>query len=231
MMKLNNDWDKLLQEQFKQPYFLKLRDYLAQEYRDQEVYPDVDAIFTALELTPYQETKVVILGQDPYPGPNQAHGLAFSVKPKVKIPRSLVNIFKELNNDLQCTIPDNGSLITWAQQGVLLLNTVLTVRAHQPRSHHAKGWETLTDFIIEQLNKKSRPIVFLLWGNDAKRKRKLITNTHHLILAAAHPSPLSANRGFFGCKHFSQTNEFLIGQGLQPVNWQIPTIGAETQYS
>lgn len=222
MVKLNNDWDQLLHNQFSQPYYLKLRQYLIQEYSQHEIYPAIHEIFTALKLTPYKKTKVVILGQDPYPGPDQAHGLAFSVKPQVKIPRSLNNIFKELNSDLNCSIPDNGSLITWAEQGVLLLNTALTVRAHQPRSHHNKGWEKLTDYIIEVLNLKSEPIVFLLWGNDAKRKKSLVTSSHHLILTAAHPSPLSANRGFFGCQHFSQTNAFLSEQGLQPIDWQIP---------
>lgn len=222
MVKLNNDWDKLLLEQFTQPYYLRLRQYLIQEYRKKEIYPAPNEIYTALKLTTYKKTKVVILGQDPYPGPDQAHGLAFSVKPQVNIPRSLMNIFKELHSDLQCSIPNSGSLTTWAQQGVLLLNTVLTVRAHQPRSHHNQGWENLTDYIIKVLNQKTEPIVFLLWGNDAKKKQSLITNSYHLILTAAHPSPLSASRGFFGCRHFSQTNAFLSKQGHQPIDWQIP---------
>jgi len=224
MVSLNNDWDKLLQDEFHKEYYLQLRQFLINEYRRYVVYPDMYHIFTALKLTSYQDTKVVIIGQDPYHGPNQAHGLAFSVQPGVDIPPSLQNIFHELCTDLGCYIPNNGCLIPWARQGVLLLNAVLTVRANSPRSHWGKGWELFTDRVIELLNEKDTPVVFLLWGNDAKRKAKAITNPRHLILSAAHPSPLSANRGFFGCRHFSQANAFLAKHGLTPIDWQIPNI-------
>ena len=196
---------------------------MIQEYRSHTVYPDMYEIFTALKLTSYADTKVVIIGQDPYHGPNQAHGLAFSVKPGVAIPPSRLNIFKELQSDLNCEIPDNGYLVPWAKQGVLLLNAVLTVRANQPKSHRNQGWEQFTDRVIELLNQNT-PIVFLLWGNDAKQKAKAITNPKHLILTAPHPSPFSAYYGFFGCRHFSKTNSFLQAGGLEPVDWQIPSV-------
>ncbi len=224
MVKLGNDWDILLQNEFTQDYYLKLRRFLIHEYRNQTVYPDMYHIFTALKLTAYEDTKVVVIGQDPYHGPNQAHGLAFSVQPGVKIPPSLMNIFKELFADVNCSIPNNGYLIPWAKQGVLLLNAVLTVRANQAHSHRGKGWEQFTDKIIQLLNTKPTPIVFLLWGNDAKNKAKSITNPNHLILTAAHPSPLSANRGFFGCRHFSTANRFLAANQMMPINWQIPPV-------
>ncbi|HKM17608.1 MAG: uracil-DNA glycosylase [Firmicutes bacterium] len=221
---LNNDWDQLLKDEFAKEYYQKLRLFLIQEYRSHTVYPDMYEIFTALKLTSYADTKVVIIGQDPYHGPNQAHGLAFSVKPGVAIPPSLLNIFKELQSDLNCEIPDNGYLVPWAKQGVLLLNAVLTVRANQPKSHRNQGWEQFTDRVIELLNQKNTPIVFLLWGNDAKQKAKAITNPKHLILTAPHPSPFSAYYGFFGCRHFSKTNSFLQAGGLEPVDWQIPSV-------
>lgn len=221
---LNNDWDQLLQEEFEKEYYQKLRLFLIQEYRSCTVYPDMYEIFTALKLTSYSDTKAVIIGQDPYHGPNQAHGLAFSVKPGVAIPPSLLNIFKELQSDLGCTIPDNGYLVPWAKQGVLLLNAILTVRANQPKSHRNRGWEQFTSRVIEILNEKNTPIVFLLWGNDAKQKAQMITNPRHLILTAPHPSPFSASHGFFGCRHFSKANRFLDESGLEPIDWQIPNI-------
>jgi len=221
---LNNDWDQLLQEEFEKDYYQKLRLFLIQEYRTYTVYPDMYEIFTALKLTSYTNTKVVIIGQDPYHGPNQAHGLAFSVKPGVAIPPSLLNIFKELQRDLNCAIPDNGYLVPWAKQGVLLLNAILTVRENQPKSHRNRGWEQFTSRVIEILNTKNTPIVFILWGNDAKQKAQMITNPNHLILTAAHPSPFSADHGFFGCRHFSKANRFLEANGLEPIDWQIPNI-------
>ena len=221
---LNNDWDQLLQEEFEKEYYQKLRLFLIQEYRSCTVYPDMYEIFTTLKLTSYSDTKAVIIGQDPYHGPNQAHGLAFSVKPGVAIPPSLLNIFKELQSDLGCTIPDNGYLVPWAKQGVLLLNAILTVRANQPKSHRNRGWEQFTSRVIEILNEKNTPIVFLLWGNDAKQKAQMITNPRHLILTAPHPSPFSASHGFFGCRHFSKANRFLDENGLEPIDWQIPNI-------
>ena len=222
MVKLGNDWDELLKDEFQKDYYLRLRRFLIHEYRSRTIYPDMYDIFNALKLTSYGDTRVVIIGQDPYHGPNQAHGLAFSVKPEVRIPPSLVNIFKELQSDLNCFIPDNGYLVPWAEQGVLLLNAVLTVRAGQAHSHRGRGWEVFTDRVIELLNQKDTPVVFLLWGNNAKSKAGAITNPNHLVLTAAHPSPLSAARGFFGCRHFSRTNHFLQSHGLEPIDWQIP---------
>lgn len=224
MIKLTNDWAQILEKQFQQDYYLTLKETLVKAYAGEEIYPPREQIFTALQLTPYVKVKVVIIGQDPYHGQGQSHGLAFSVPLGVRIPPSLRNIYKELNQDLNCFIPNNGYLIPWAKQGVLLLNTIMTVRANEPNSHKSIGWEQFTDSIIEQLNQKQTPIVFLLWGNHAKSKAKLITNNHHLILEAAHPSPLSASRGFMGCKHFSQANKFLDSQGLTNVNWQIPNL-------
>jgi uracil-DNA glycosylase len=224
LIPLGNDWDDLLKDEFKKDYYLRLRQFLKHEYRTRTIYPNMYKIYEALRLTSYQDTKVVILGQDPYHGPNQAHGLAFSVQIGVDIPPSLVNIYKELADDLGCYIPNNGCLTPWAEQGVLLLNTSLTVRAGQANSHRNVGWEILTDHIIKLLNEKSTPVVFLLWGNNAKAKGAYITNSRHLVLTSAHPSPLSASRGFFGCKHFSRTNDFLIGTGQRPIDWQIPDI-------
>lgn len=222
--KTNNDWDKLLADEIKKEYYIELRGFLENEYDKKTIYPRQDKIFEALKMTTYNETKVVIIGQDPYHGENQAHGLAFSVNKDVRIPPSLRNIFKELVMDLNCYMPNNGYLAPWAKQGVLLLNTSLTVAATQANSHKNKGWGIFTDFIIQLLNKKEDPIVFLLWGLNAKAKAKYIINNKHLILCSAHPSPFSANRGFFGCKHFSKTNEFLKDQGLAEIDWQIPNI-------
>jgi uracil-DNA glycosylase len=195
-----------------------------QEYQTQQIFPEADDIFNAFHMTPLKNVKVVILGQDPYHNIGQAHGLSFSVKPGIEAPPSLVNIYKELEDDLGCYIPNNGYLVKWADQGVLLLNTVLTVRAHQANSHRGIGWEEFTDAVIRILDKEDRPIVFLLWGRPAQNKRSMLHNPNHLILTAPHPSPLSAYRGFFGCKHFSKTNQFLEQHGLTPIDWQIENI-------
>lgn len=218
---LNNSWDNLLKDEFEKDYYKKLRKILASEYRTQTVYPDMYDIFNALKYTPYENVKAVILGQDPYHGPGQAHGLCFSVKKGVAPPPSLQNIFKELKDDVGFEIPSHGELTQWAKEGVLLLNTVLTVRAGQANSHKSIGWEIFTDRIISVLNESERPMVFLLWGANAKAKRALLTNPEHAVLTAAHPSPLSAYNGFFGCRHFSKTNEYLLKKGAEPVNWQI----------
>lgn len=224
MVHIGNDWDELLGIEFKKDYYLKLRQFLKKEYHTKTIYPDMFHIFEALKLTAYSDVKVVIIGQDPYHGENQAHGLAFSVQRDVSIPPSLLNIYKELKSDLNCFIPNNGYLVPWAVQGVLLLNTCLTVVANYANSHRNIGWETLTDRIIELLNEKEKPVVFILWGNNAKEKAKRITNPRHLILTSVHPSPLSATRGFFGCRHFSKCNEFLKSKGLTEIDWQIPNI-------
>lgn len=220
----NNDWDNLLKEEFEKEYYLNLRKFLIEEYRTKKIYPNMYDIFNALKFTPYKDVKVVILGQDPYHGPNQAHGFSFSVKPGVKTPPSLRNMFKELNSDLGCFIPNNGFLEAWAKQGVLLLNTVLTVRDGEANSHKGKGWEIFTDEIIKLLNKREEPIVFILWGRNAISKENLISNKYHKIIKSVHPSPLSATRGFFGSKPFSKTNDFLISIGESPIDWQIPNI-------
>ena len=224
MVNIGNDWDDILKNEFQQEYYLKLRSFLKTEYKTQTIYPDMYSIFNAFKLTPYKEVKVVILGQDPYHQPNQAHGLAFSVNVGQDIPPSLFNIYKELKDDLGCYIPNNGYLVKWAKQGVLLLNASLTVRYAQANSHQGKGWEIFTDNVVKFLNMHTEPVVFLLWGNNAKQKRELITNPRHYILTAPHPSPLSASRGFFGCKHFSKTNEILVQNGLTPIDWQIDNI-------
>lgn len=220
MVHLGNDWDKLLAEEFAKDYYLQLRQFLKNEYSHQRIYPSAYDIFNALKLTAYNDVKVVLLGQDPYHGAGQAQGLCFSVADGVRQPPSLQNIFKELNNDLGYAPPANGSLIKWAQNGVLLLNTVLTVREGQANSHKGKGWEQFTDRVIMLLNEREQPLVFLLWGANAKAKRELISNPRHLILQAAHPSPLSASNGFFGCRHFSLANEFLRQNG-QEVDWRL----------
>ena len=220
----NNDWDDLLKDEFEKEYYLNLRKFLINEYKTQKIHPSMYDIFNALKFTPYKDVKVVILGQDPYHGPNQAHGFSFSVKPGVQTPPSLRNMFKELNSDLGCYIPNNGFLESWAKQGILLLNTVLTVREGQANSHKGKGWEIFTDKIISLINEKTEPVVFLLWGNNAINKKKLITNKQHLILSSAHPSPLSASRGFFGSKPFSKINKFLISVNKAPIDWQIENI-------
>lgn len=224
MAAISNDWMEPLQEEFKKPYYKALYEKVAQEYNQTKVFPAPDDIFNAFHLTPLKDVKVVIIGQDPYHNDGQAHGLCFSVKPEVDIPPSLVNIYQELRDDLGCEIPNNGYLVKWAKQGVLLLNTVLTVRAHQANSHRGIGWERFTDAVIEAVNKEDRPIVFLLWGRPAQMKKSMLNNPKHLILEAPHPSPLSAYRGFFGCRHFSKTNEFLGKNGLTPIDWQIENI-------
>ena len=221
MVNIGNEWDELLKNEFQSDYYLKLRNFLAYEYKHYTVYPNMYDIFNALKTTSYSDVKVVILGQDPYHGPNQAHGMCFSVKKGVEAPPSLKNIFKELQDDCGCSIPPHGELTEWAKQGVLLLNTVLTVRAGQANSHANKGWEILTDQIIRLLNEKQTPIVFLLWGRNAQNKISLITNPNHLILKCAHPSPLSAYNGFFSCHHFSKTNAFLKEHGMKEIDWQI----------
>ena len=219
-----NDWLVPLSAEFKKPYYASLYKKVVEEYTTHVVYPPSDEIFTAFNLTPLSKVKVVILGQDPYHNDGQAHGLCFSVKRDVEIPPSLVNIYQELHDDLGCYIPDNGYLEKWARQGVLMLNTVLTVRAHQANSHRGIGWEEFTDAAIRVLNAQDRPLVFLLWGRPAQNKKPMLTNPKHLILEAPHPSPLSAYRGFFGCRHFSQTNEFLQFHELEPIDWQIENI-------
>lgn len=224
MIRLNNDWDELLKDEFNKEYYLKLRDFLKTEYSTKTIFPNMYNIYDALKHTSYNETKVLILGQDPYHGENQAHGLAFSVQPNVAIPPSLLNMYKELNSDLGCFIPDNGYLIPWADQGVLLLNTALTVRAHEANSHKDKGWEIFTDKIIQLLNERKDPVIFVLWGANARKKKAFIDSSRHYILEAPHPSPLSAHRGFFGCKHFSKINQILNSVGKVPINWQIPNI-------
>jgi len=224
MVVLNNDWDELLKDEFEKDYYKKLRQFLVEEYKTKTIYPDKYNIFNALKLTSYKDAKIVMLGQDPYHGPNQAHGLAFSVKPGVQTPPSLLNMYKELHNSLGCYIPNNGYLVNWAEQGTLLLNTVLTVRAGEANSHRNKGWEIFTDRIISILNDREDPVIFILWGNNAKEKVKLITNKNHFILKAAHPSPLSASRGFFGCNHFMKANDILKSLNKNPIDWQIKNI-------
>ncbi len=221
MAALNGDWLEALQDEFKKPYYRKLYQTVNEEYRTKLIFPPADDIFNAFHMTPLHEVKCVILGQDPYHNNGQADGLCFSVKKGVEIPPSLQNIYQELHDDLGCTIPDHGDLSKWAKEGVLLLNTVLTVRAHQPNSHRGIGWEEFTDAAIIALNGEDRPIVFMLWGSPAQKKASLLTNPSNLILTAPHPSPLSAYRGFFGCKHFSQANAFLEAHGVEPIDWQI----------
>jgi len=224
MAAIANDWLKVLHDEFRKPYYKKLFERVKQEYDRGPVYPPSEDIFNAFHLTPYEQVKVVILGQDPYHEPGQAHGLCFSVKPGVTAPPSLVNIYQELHDDLGCSIPNNGYLEKWARQGVLMLNTVLTVRAHQANSLRGIGWEEFTDAAIKSLNAADRPIVFILWGRPAQNKKVMLNNPQHMILEAPHPSPLSAYRGFFGSKPFSQTNRFLTEKGLEPLDWQIENI-------
>ncbi|MBM0045746.1 uracil-DNA glycosylase [Anaerococcus sp. mt242] len=221
---IGNDWDIILADQWDKIYYQNLRKKLIEEYKNYTIYPDMYDIFNALKSVSYEDVKVVILGQDPYHGPGQAHGYAFSVKKGVKTPPSLVNIYKEMHEDINTYIPNNGNLEKWANQGVLLLNTSLTVRAHEANSHQKIGWEILTDNIIKKLNDRQKPIVFILWGRNAQSKEKLITNTNHLIIKSTHPSPLSANRGFFGSKPFSKTNNFLKFIGQEPIDWQIENL-------
>lgn len=221
MVSIGNDWDEILKDEWEKPYYKTLRAFLKEEYSKFTVYPDMYDLFNALRYTSFENTKVVIIGQDPYHEPNQAHGLCFSVKKGVEPPPSLKNIYKELSSDIGFNIPNHGELTSWAKQGVLLLNTVLTVRRGQANSHKGMGWEIFTDRIIEELNKKSTPVVFLLWGANARKKAEKINNPIHKKLITVHPSPLSAYGGFFGCKHFSKTNEILKANGLEPINWQI----------
>lgn len=224
MVHIGNDWDELLKDEFNKEYYLNLRKFLAKEYREHTVYPDMYDIFNAFKLTSYNDTKVVIFGQDPYHEPNQAHGLAFSVQNGVRIPPSLVNIYKELNSELGCYIPNNGNLTKWSKQGVMLLNNSLTVRASQANSHRNVGWEEFTDAVASLYNEREKPIIFMLWGNNAKEKMKIITNPKHIILTSVHPSPLSASRGFFGCNHFVTANKILEREGLGVIDWQIENI-------
>ena len=224
MAQISNDWAKELNNEFKKQYYAELYKFVRAEYSSRIIYPPADDIFNALHFTPLKDVKVVILGQDPYHEPNQAHGLCFSVLPGNPTPPSLQNIYKELQSDMGCYIPNNGYLKKWAEQGVLMLNTVLTVRAHVANSHAGKGWEQFTDAIINAVNVQDRPIVYLLWGRPAQKKEIMLNNPKHLVLKAPHPSPLSAYSGFFGCRHFSQTNEFLKKNGIEPIDWQIENI-------
>ncbi len=224
MAAISNDWLEPLKSEFSKDYYKELHKKVVEEYNSTRVFPDSEDIFNAFHLTPLNEVKVVIIGQDPYHNIGQAHGLCFSVKPDVDIPPSLDNIYKELKEDMGCYIPDNGYLVKWAKQGVLLLNTVLTVRAHQPNSHRGIGWEKFTDAAIRAVNELDKPVVYMLWGKPAQNKKSMLNNGKHLILEAPHPSPLSAYRGFFGCKHFSKANEFLVQNGLEPIDWQIENL-------
>lgn len=224
MSAVSNDWNDYLKDEYKKPYYRDLFEFVKKEYDTQIVYPPSNDIFNAFHYTSFADTKVVIIGQDPYHNAGQAHGLCFSVLPPTDIPPSLQNIYKELHDDLGCYIPNNGLLTKWASQGVLLLNTVLTVRAHQANSHAGHGWENFTDAALRALNEKDTPVVFLLWGSPAQKKADIITNSKHVILKAPHPSPLSAYRGFFGCRHFSKTNDILKANGLKPIDWQIENI-------
>ncbi|MCD8380519.1 MAG: uracil-DNA glycosylase [Lachnospiraceae bacterium] len=224
MPPISDDWLGALKPEFRKEYYRKLYQKVQYEYQHYQVFPQADDLFNAFHLTPLHEVKAVILGQDPYHNIGQAHGLCFSVKPGVEIPPSLENIYKELHDDLGCYIPNNGYLVKWAEQGVLLLNTVLTVRAHQANSHRNIGWEEFTDAAIRVLDEEDRPIVFLLWGTPARQKKSMLHNPKHLILEAPHPSPLSAYRGFFGCRHFSQCNDFLVKNGVEAIDWQIENI-------
>ena len=218
---LKNDWAEFLEEEFSKPYYIRLREQLKKEYMTRTIYPDMYDIFNALHYTPFHKVKVVILGQDPYHGPGQAHGLSFSVKPGVALPPSLKNIFLEMQQDLGCPMPRDGYLVPWAKQGVLLLNTVLTVRAGSAHSHKALGWEQFTDRVIEVLNQKETPVVYILWGSAAQAKQPLIDTTKHFIIKSPHPSPLSAHRGFFGSRPFSKANALLIQSGQEPIDWAI----------
>lgn len=221
MVQFNNSWDILLKDEFEKPYYLNLRKFLVQEYKSQTIYPHMNDIFNALKYTDYKDVKVVILGQDPYHQPNQAHGLCFSVKKGVNPPPSLQNMYKEIYAEYGYPIPQHGELTYWAEQGVLMMNTVLTVRESQPNSHKGMGWEIFTDNVISLLNQRPEPMVFLLWGANARAKKKIITNPNHLVLESAHPSPLSAYNGFFGNGHFKKVNEFLKRNGMTEIDWQI----------
>lgn len=221
LQEIDSQWQEALKEEFQKDYYHELMAKVSEAYENNQVFPPANEVFNALNLTPLSQVKAVIIGQDPYHDVGQAHGLCFSVKPGVKVPPSLVNIYKELHDDLGCTIPEDGYLVKWATQGVLMLNTVLTVNAHDANSHKGYGWEKFTDAIISKVNEEDRPIVFLLWGAPAQKKKKLLNNPKHLILEAPHPSPLSVYRGFWGCKHFSKTNDFLVNNGIEPIDWQL----------
>ncbi len=223
--RLPASWKPVVGEELARPYFRDLTKFLEEERRHHTVFPPEDEVFTALELTPYENVNVLLLGQDPYPGEGQAHGLAFSVRPGVRPPQSLVNIFKELHDDLGCRIPDNGYLVPWAEQGVLLLNTALTVRAHSPNSHKGKGWEKFTDAVFHAVGTKEDPVVFVLWGGNARKKVKLIDRDRHTVIESAHPSPLSAKSGFFGSRPFSNINKALRAAGKPEIDWQLPDLG------
>lgn len=220
----DNDWDEVLQEETEKPYFQELRYALAREYKQYNVYPPKDKLFSALKLTPYSKTRVVILGQDPYHGAGQAHGLSFSVEPGVRVPPSLRNIYTELHSDLGLAIPNHGSLLHWAEEGVLMLNAVLTVREGQPNSHKGLGWETFTDAIMEKLNERTEPMVFILWGSHAQLKGAAIDRSRHMVIQSPHPSPFSAHRGFLGSRPFSRANQFLEEHGLRGIDWSIPNV-------
>ncbi|MFQ7473701.1 MAG: uracil-DNA glycosylase [Anaerovoracaceae bacterium] len=222
MVNIGNSWDDVLKGEFDKDYYLKLREFLKKEYSTKVIYPDMYHIFNALKFTPYEDVKAVILGQDPYHQPGQAHGLCFSVQKGVPKPPSLVNIFKELKSDLGIEPPSHGNLESWARSGVLMLNTVLTVRRSSANSHKGMGWEIFTDRVIQLLNEREKPMVFILWGGNAKAKEKLITGRQHCIIKGAHPSPLSAHNGFWNGKYFSRTNEFLESTGQKPIDWSIP---------
>lgn len=224
MSAITNDWLEAIGDEFKQDYYKELYQFVKNEYSTCVVYPKSEDIFNAFHFTPLSRVKAVILGQDPYHGRNQAHGLCFSVQPGVGVPPSLVNIYTELQDDLGCYVPNNGYLKKWADQGVLMLNTVLTVRAHQANSHQGRGWEQFTDAVITAVNAQDRPIVFILWGRPAQMKKPMLTNPKHLVLEAPHPSPYSAARGFFGSKPFSKTNDFLVRNGIEPIDWQIENL-------
>ncbi len=224
MVKLGNDWDNIIGGEFGKDYYLRLRAFLKTEYANYTVYPDMYELFSALKVTSYSKTKVVIIGQDPYHEPNQAHGMCFSVKPGVQIPPSLLNMYKEIRDEYGYEIPNNGYLMPWAEQGVLLLNAVLTVREGQAGSHANKGWEEFTDSVIKALNKREDPVIFLLWGNYAKKKAEFIDKSRHFVLEAAHPSPLSASRGFMGCGHFKEVNNILVKLLKTPIDWRIQNI-------
>lgn len=224
MINIGNDWDELLKPEFDKEYYQELRKFLVNEYKTQKIHPDMDEIFSALKLSSYKDTKILLLGQDPYHGEGQAHGLAFSVKPGITPPPSLKNMYKEIESELGIKPPNNGYLVSWAKQGILMINTVLTVRDGLANSHKRRGWEIFTDRIIELLNEKDEPVIFILWGNNAKTKKKLITNKNHFIIEGVHPSPLSASRGFFGCGHFKKVNEILKSLGKKEIDWSIPNL-------
>ncbi len=221
---IGNNWDLYLKDEYKKDYFINLKQFVSNEYKNKIIYPKMSEIFNAFEKTPYEKVKVVILGQDPYHGEKEAEGLSFSVKVGIQKPPSLINIFSELESDLGIKPPNHGSLVSWAEQGVLLLNSTLTVVKDCPKSHSNKGWEIFTDEVIRIINKKETPVVFILWGSDARSKKYLITNKKHLVIESAHPSPLSAYRGFFGSKPFSKTNDFLIANNIKPIDWKIKDI-------